>query len=82
MGRVMVGASADCLCAGCYFLQPHLLYHVYQEVCYPLTGGGWHSELGAEDFRDDCVERLAEVHKQDPRQCLCGVERLQDVMPY
>ncbi len=46
--------------AGCDAPQPHLLPPVCQEVCDPLTGGGWHSELGefgAEDVWDDGVER-------------------------
>ncbi len=30
---------------GCDFPQPHLLPPVFQEMCDPLTGGGWHSEL-------------------------------------
>ncbi len=45
--------------AGCDAPQPHLLPPVCQEVCDPLTGGGWHSKLGefgVEDVWDDSVE--------------------------
>ncbi len=45
-----------------------------QQLCDPLTGGGCHIELdefGAEDVRDDGVERRAEVHKQNPELRCC-----------
>ena len=59
--------------------QHFLLLLICQEVRNPLTGGGWHSELGEfgeEDFWHDDVERRAEVHKRRP----WGVEVLQDVV--
>ena len=46
-------------------------------ACDPLTGGGWHSELGeplVEDLGDDGVTRHPEVHNQDPCVGPWGVE--------
>ena len=46
-----------------------MLLPVNQEADDPLTGGDRHFELGElliKDFRDNGVERRAEVHKQDP----------------
>ena len=55
MGRAHTSVRVtDCLDAGCYFFQLHLLLPVCQEVCDPLTGElGYVSE---EDFWDDGVE--------------------------
>ena len=75
------GASADGVGAGYDVSQPYLLPPVCQEVSDPLSGGGWHRDLvmfGLK-LREDGVERQAEVHKQNPCVCPCGVEVMQHV---